>query len=249
MITFRGVTIRQRGRLQGQDRGLFLEPSGLMGVFDGPELRRDMTGRLRHGSFPDDGTLADRVITARGVAIAETWTELQSYRDTLAALSLAGSDVLQVEVDDDTRWCEAFPHGSLKFAEIPGNTVARWQLQWWCPDPWLYGETRRFTGLSQPFHRGSVDAYPKVLFKGDFGAGFQLVVGGGGGTYTYLKPASGATLDVRSMALISSTGQWLTTLLGKPPVIPPFESSPRWWSVNAQGRSGVLQIDVTDTYI
>lgn len=249
LIEFAGRRIRLHGRLRDTDRGLIVEKGGLEGLFDGAPIRRQEVERIGHGSFVTPSTVGDRLITVRGLAVADSWFELQGYRDSLMSLAMEPLGKLTAQVDGEVRWCEAVPHGDAKFKVFPGSTVAQFLIMLWCPLPWLYGESRIYSGTSKPETFGTVPAFPQVTFKGDFSAGFRLVVGDGGGEWTYTKAASNAVLDTRTMQLRSATGALLAVLPGRAPSVSPWKPG-SWWSVSATGgKTGTLEVRVTDTYV
>ncbi|MBN6777437.1 hypothetical protein JRG19_02585 [Pseudoclavibacter alba] len=251
ILTFAGREIRLDNWIYGQQGGLVVLEKGLTGWLDSPEIRREQIDRLGHGSFATPATLSDRLVEVEGLALADSWRKLSALRDNLVSMQLVeDEELLTLQIDGESRYAKALPTGGIKWEADPYQCEARFRVSFWCPDPWIFGDSRVYKGTAaQPRQFGTVNAYPTVKFAGDFGAGFRLVVGSGGGTFEYSKPASGAVLDTRSMALTSSSGALLHTFSGLPPVVRPYDPAPAWWSVDAKSKPGVIEVTVADTYI
>lgn len=250
MILFKGLEFHTRYEHPRHGEGFIVERDKFSGWLNSPAIESEEIQRLGDGSFDVPDRFAARSVKVGGTVRARSMRKLLTYADNFSALRSRELEVLTVELGGVSRWAHARvvrqPRFELVSSPLPR---ARFEVEFWCPDPWIFGEGRVYRGASQPRQYGTVPAYPVVRFTGDFSAGFRLVVGGGGGTFEYLKPASGAVLDTRSMALTSSSGQLLHTFSGAPPVVRPYDPAPAWWSVDAKGKTGVIEVTVADTYI
>ncbi len=230
-----------------------IEPDGFIGWDDGVDVRRDETVLpAGHGSFDAPGYMSSRVVSVAGEFWAQTPQRFEHMRDRLVGLLIeGGADRLTVDQDSGTRWADVRLAAKTTVLENSDKVSARYQVQFWSPKPYRYGETRVFgpgTSVSS-FHYGNVGAAQIIEVTGTMPSGYTVT--GAGRQYVVTQAlASGQThrIDMRTgrlyrnnvlqLGAVSSAGRWQ---------VPP--GAPMTISLSPVAGSGQLTVSLTDTYI
>lgn len=156
VATIKGVTFRS-WKLTGAAQNFMLDDTAITGWFDGAGARRESTQRpISHGDFADPATLAARVISITGVAVASTRAELQKMRDDFIGLLSDGEyTTLTVETGADVRTATVGIEGTPSWIH-QHDTIATFKLDMFAPDPRIYGVERRLSLPGDPIDGGMV---------------------------------------------------------------------------------------------
>lgn len=252
-ITFRGIELV--GDVTGSDaRDRFvLTEGGVTGWDAAVGTRVTKTERpWGHGSFPATALYGDRVVAASGVVNATSPRILTHLLDQLAAIPL-GYDWLQVM--DHNRTLRARAQLESVTADRFKGTMssAKFQVTWWCPEPWKYGHRHQYTAAlgraTQVFHRGTTDAGMQLTVTGPV-TSTQLRFRVGGRALTFLGGIASSqtiTIDTRALTAHDRSGRLLAArLFGEPLTVPPGRVS----NLEVSGAgSGRVTVDIADTYL
>jgi len=135
-----------------------LDPTAVVGWTDGTNIRRDATPRLNsHGDFPEKAEMSARLISFSGTAVATSIVKLQQMRDLLVGTLADGSyDTLKVETVAGTRFSTVGLEGSTSWVQ-QSDLFATWKIDFYAPDPFIYGEARTINlGSSQATSGGGL---------------------------------------------------------------------------------------------
>lgn len=170
-------------RMGEGSEGFFVESDGWDGWDDGVDYRLDEVGIPQaHGSYDLPAFAGSRRLSVSGLCHADSDERLGWYKSQLTGVladGLAGR--VLVEYQGVTSWAMAHRVGS-KFKTIVPGSLARWQLQVWCPDPRKFGDARTFAAGVPAFHYGNFTAAPVLTVSGDSPSGYT-VNGPGGKAY------------------------------------------------------------------
>lgn len=154
----------------GDDVGFFIERGGFAGWESSTDMRLQETARpLSAGSFDEDGFLGSRVVSVSGFAQADQPERLGHMRGTVMGLGARGKRVqVTVDMHGKSLWASARVYGKSSFTDQGDSLTARFQIQFWFPDPQKFGETNAFpAGASATVHHfGNYDAIPAVTVTG-----------------------------------------------------------------------------------
>lgn len=147
------------------DESFVIAPQGLEGWLEGTETRREETPRPgAHGSFDARVFRAARTVSISGSVLASSEAVLHAMIDQLLGVLADGSKG-RLSVQDDhgnVTWVDVRLAGAPSITRHTGHT-ADYQIQFWAPDPWRYGDLRTFSGSgAQVYHRGNGPAFPVV---------------------------------------------------------------------------------------
>lgn len=231
--------------------GFTIASKGFVGWLDGVTQRRDDTPLPQaHGSFDAPGFGAARVVSIQGLCWADSDRKLGWYGRQLTGLLADGgmdrlvANYMGLEAFADMRLAAG---SQTQFStRIPGR-LADYQIQFWAPDPRIFGNTQTFTGTSvTAFHYGNFPADPVVTVVGPQVGGYTIT-GPGGATFTVTQdPGAGhahtidfatglVSLDgVVQSGVVSSADTW---------TIPPGQQ------VAMSISAGSMTVAVKDTFI
>lgn len=257
-----------------------LDPTALTGWDDGTNVRRNATVRpVSSGDFTEPSTFGSRVIGFSGTAIAQTVQGLQALRDVLTGV-LAENEYseLTIQTIASIRYATVGIEGKVEWIKQT-DTVALFRIEFYAPDPYIYGSERTihlnsttYAGgglvypLSYPLNynvqnpvradmsvsnNGNVAAWPKFIVTGDYFSGFTLT-DGGFKRITFAGPVtyqSPVTIDTAKGTATQNNTDQTTMLTER-----------NWFSVSPketlrptftpiQDASGWCVIIIRDTYI
>lgn len=168
-----------------QADGFWLEADGLKGWHDGITYRRNLIPRPgQHGYFDQAPFLDGRTVTLSGFCRADTVGKLDYYRALLSGLA-ANGNLTKLAVQDDTQTLFGYARidAGMQWTLRRASLLAKWQTQFWLPNPRKYGSRNVFTdaktgnGTSAGvtlFHRGTFPASPRCTVTGTMPAGYTL---------------------------------------------------------------------------
>lgn len=154
----------------GDEAGFFMERGGFTGWESSTDMRLQETARpLAAGSFDEDGFLGSRVVSVSGFAQADSPERLGGMRSVVMGLGARGNRVrVTVDMHGKSLWAPARVYGKSSFTDQGDSLTARFQIQFWFPDPQKFGEVHDFpAGTSVTVeNRGNYDAIPAVTVTG-----------------------------------------------------------------------------------
>ena len=190
-----------------------LDEVAIDGWYDGVSTRRTSEPRpTSHGDFRTPATLASRVISLSGTAIAKSPAELHKMRDDLLSIcNDGGYKVISVDTSSiGVRYTAVGLEGKPQWSRKT-DLYATFKLDLFAPDPHVYGEARQYTlpgigytsGMKFPVtyplsygskanyevqnvvNMGNADAWPEIWVYGELPEGFSVTDGRGNWiTYT-----------------------------------------------------------------
>lgn len=195
-------SLTMRSSRSGVGNDFILDPTAVLGWTDGTLARRPKTERVTsHGDFSDTGTMAAREISFSGTAVAKSVGDLHAMRDLFTGVLADGSyGTLSVENNAGKRYATVGLEGTSSWVQMT-DTVAVWKINFYAPDPRVYGARRTTTvkafsnrgGLTYPLqypinynidpeaaqsvvveNRGNSRAWPIVVVTGDYFSGFEF---------------------------------------------------------------------------
>lgn len=206
IIKVAGLTFKSHGQ-QGESH-FRLDPTAVVGWFDGIETRRDTSTRVTGwGDFAEIGRLSSRLITISGTAVASSAAELRLMRDAFIGICADGGyKEFSLETSVDTRYATVTRASKPLWTPLI-DTAAAWSFDFYAPDPRVYGPEERLKvgdaksatgGTSYPVeylidynsdaeaggvvsvtNNGNVEAWPKFVINGEYNSGFSLSNGRG----------------------------------------------------------------------
>lgn len=215
VVTIKDVTFRSSRTGLGNE--YVLDPTALTGWDDGTNVRRSSTVRpVSSGDFVEPSTFSARLISLSGTAVALNRAQLQTMRDRLTGLLAEGEYAeLSVETSVSTRYSTVGLEGKVEWVQQLDN-VAVFRVEFYAPDPYIYGFERTITlgsttaqpgGLKYPLNypmnynsdsttpknqsisnSGNATAWPTFKITGDYFSGFSIT--SGSNKLTYLGPVS-----------------------------------------------------------
>lgn len=210
-------------------------------------VRRDDTQRpSQHGSFSARGYRDGATFSFKGVAKRRTALEMEHLERAVRRIGGDGGwERLSIDEGLGARWADV-GLASVDFDVLGVDpTIAEFQLQFWSPDPRLYGPAADFPAGSAAFNRGNFPASPR------------LMIGAGAGGYTVLGP-NGRVISVTSAPAgaheidFTAGGLYLNGVrqVGALSVFQPWEIPPGIPGMVASisGARSLIQ-RVTDTFI
>lgn len=202
IASIKGVVFRSYNTGMGSD--YILDPTALVGWDDGTTVRRNNTVRpVSSGDFQEPYTFAARSIALSGTAIGSSRRELQNLRDKLTGLLAEGEYAeLSIQTSSDLRYANVGLEGKIEWIQ-QHDTVAIFRIEFFAPDPYIYGAERTLTlnattseaggGQAYPLeyalnynavnvgnvnravtNRGNIAAWPKFKVTGDYFSGFTI---------------------------------------------------------------------------
>lgn len=141
--TIAGVTMRSYKA--GYTKEYILDPTAVSGWTDTANIKRDTTSRMNaHGEFTEKGYMSARLISFSGTAVATTILKLQEMRDTFTGILSDGSyDQLAVTTKGgETRYSTVGLEGSTSWVQ-QSDTSASFKINFYAPDPFIYGPEKR----------------------------------------------------------------------------------------------------------
>lgn len=201
VVTIKGINFRSY-RLGGQGE-FVLDPTALTGWDDGVNTRRAATVRpVSSGDFKEPYTFSSRIIAISGTAIATSRGELQRMHDALSGILAPGEySEIRVQTNAAVRYSTVGLENSLSWVQ-QHDRVAVFRMEFYAPDPYIYGEERIITlgstiaaggGLQyrltyplnynaqnlqafipQMKNNGNAISWPRFKVTGDYYSGFVL---------------------------------------------------------------------------
>lgn len=196
-----GVVFRS---YQLQNPQYVLDPTAIVGWYDGVNVRRDATVRPNAwGDFSEKGRMGARSISLSGSAVANTAGQLVDMRDDFMAILNDGSyRDISVEDGRGVRYATVGLEGSSTWLK-QHDTFAAWRIEFYAPDPRLYSERKYVKvgqrlgigGLDYPLdyplnynesvsgdpslvtNTGNTDSWPEFKVSGTFNSGFTITDG------------------------------------------------------------------------
>lgn len=237
---------------RGPVEGLFVEKDGFTGWESGTEVRRDeVVIPGGHGSFDTPGLLSARVVSISGYAIARSQEKLGHLRGMLTGAGAAG-DKLRIIVDlqGETLWADGRLTGQPSFVDSGGVRRARFQTQFWFPDPRKYGDTRTSASGAGAFHYGNFPASPVITVTGSMPSGYTIT-GPVGRTYVVTQALTSGhahRIDMRTGRLyLDGVLQVGAVSVGQTWAVPGGAAVVH--TLTPVSGTGVLSVAVTDTFI
>lgn len=228
-----------------------IEQDGLQGwLSGGVSMRRDVDDRpTSHGQFSAPGLLSGRMVALEGKVHASSPYDYERKLNMLSAVLADGGDapfVVQGAVTTRavvSRWAEP------QVTPIVYGRLASYQLRLWSPDPRRYGDSATFTS-GPAFHRGTFAAIPLMTVTGNLPGGYTIN-GPAGAQYIVtagLAPGATDRIDMRT-GWVTRNGAPLDGGVSRADtwVIRPGEQVTH--TLSAPSGSGVLTVEVTDTYV
>jgi len=198
-------TLILRSYQTGDTKQFVLDPTAVTGWTDGSNVRRNTTQRLNsHGDFPEKAEMSARLISFSGTAVASSIVKLQEMRDLLVGTLADGSyGSLKVETVAGTRYATVGLEGATSWVQ-QSDLFATWKIDFYAPDPFIYGEDRTVSlGASQATsggglkyiltyplnyntdqslnrgdvltNKGNAEAWPIIKVTGDYADGFTIM--------------------------------------------------------------------------
>jgi hypothetical protein len=248
---------------EGGDKGFFIEPDGLSGWFNRPNMVRASAKRQQAaGSHPFPGYSDERLIVIEGKCYTSSPEEQQHYADRLAGLlEDGGFGRLVVEHEGKALWAEVGLVSQEFDIDVYG-TDASYQVQLLAPDPHKYGKVRRFPkdGTVGPlqevevYHRGNARAYPRFVIEGTITKDYAVYGPGSGDTRKRYK-VNGAVSPGHGNVIDLSDG---TVILDGAVRRGVAEDATTWGvpgntkvshTLDSNGNPATLVAFITDTYI
>lgn len=235
------------GEPADSSQAFVIDPEGWSGWDDGAAVRRTETLRpVGHGAYDAPGFLAPRVTTIGGWIVAPNAATLASMRTDLTAL-LADGDSATLTVETAAGETSAEVRlASQTLVTVTGSELeARFQIQFWAPDPRRYGATHaEGPGPSLSVaHDGNFPAVPTVTVEGPVTAPYTVASQGHSVTVTQsLLAGETHTIDMSTgWVYLDGVLQSAVTSAVDVFTIPPGAG------VTVTGPS-TMTVDVTDTY-
>ncbi|VXC30540.1 conserved hypothetical protein [Microbacterium sp. 8M] len=219
------------------------------GIEGGLAIRRDEVPRPgAHGSFGTPGYLSARVLPFAGHLIQRTADATLNMRHRLIGLGDGQTRRLDVDLDGLFVWMNVAV-ASQPTVAISGSDprVATFDVQFWAPNPRMYGTERTFAAGEQVFQRGNFPADPVIEVTGPRAAytistdtGKSITIGQAlaTGQKHRIEMRTGRLYrdGVLQTGAITAGGTWTI-----PPTSPGI--------VHSISAAGPMSIIVTDTYI
>lgn len=205
-----------------------------------------------HGAFPTAVLRGDRVVAAEGLVHGDSYLDLLHRVEFLAGMP-AEYGWLTVTEFGVSRRAWAVPNLVQCDPVSASELRARFRVEWWCPEPWKYGDERvftaRFGGSAKVRQYGTVPAAPIVRVAGP-ATGSQVTIKVAGRSMRVLGtvPANDfVEVDCRSGVARNKRGQVLSRrVFGDLLEVP--TGTEATMTVTGSG-SGAVSLTVTDTYV
>lgn len=217
-------------------------------LIDGVDVRREEIARpAAHGAFETPGFLTGRAISWGGDIETSNATEQDHAMRRLSGLLAGGRFGRLVVENDSSLWTKVQRGGDFDMNMHLYGRVASYRVQFWAPDPRIYGKVREF-GQGQPaVHYGNFEASPRLIVGA--GSGGYTVTGPGGRQVVVSSgaPAGEHYIDFARGGLFTAAG---VRVPGVVSVFQPWTVGPGVPGVVASitGSRSLVQ-RVTDTYI
>lgn len=230
-----------------------IKPDEFTGWDDGVDMRRDELMRpAGHGAFDAPGYLGSRVTSIGGEFWAQTPVRFEFMRDKLVGLLVdGGMDRLTVDQDNGTRWADVRLAAKTTVIENPDMVSARYQIQFWGPNPRRFGETRVFgpDTIVDSFHHGNFPATQQIDVTGNMPSGYSIWCAGVQFAVTLpLLPGQTHRIDMATGRLYQGgTLQLGAVLAANRWVVPPGATVTI--ALSPVSGSGQIVVRLTDTFI
>lgn len=244
-----GVTFE--GSPRDRDDAFVIAPDGWSGWDDGVAVRREAVSRpSAHGSFAFPGFRDARVVSLSGWIVASSPEKLHHKRDQLLGLLAdGGSGTLTVEQPKGTRWA------TVMLSDTPTVRVrgvseceAEFRVQFWAPDPRMFGEVRDYAAGETAIQYGNFPARPQLIVSGSAASGYTVTGPGGRSVVVSKALTSGQphTIDFARGGLYVGGVRQLRAMT----VYEPWTVGPGLPGAVATVNNGVSLVQrVTDTYV
>lgn len=204
-VVIEGYTIRSH-KIPGVRAQFMLDTTGIIGWFDGVEMRRSAVARpVGGGDFAERGRNGSRVISITGLAEADSRAVLHQMRDDFTSILNHGNfSELKVTSGAGVRYATVGLSSAPSFV-IQTDTFATFKLDLYSPTPEIYGPKKTaylpgmtlLGGLGYPLtyplqfnapvklqstfaeNDGNASAWPIFKVTGDYLSGFTVTNGQG----------------------------------------------------------------------
>lgn len=243
--------IRFEGTPRDRRNAFVIGPEGYGGD-DAPSVRRDTIARSgQHGAHEAPGYRDARVIPLSGWIVAESPLKLQHMRNRLASVLAYGqAGRMTIHRPLGSVWAK------VMLADTPVIKVrgaseceASFQIQFWAPDPRLYGEVHEYAAGQTAIHYGNFPAAPELIVTGPKPGGYTIT---GPGGRQYIVTQSLAAGQTHRIDMVTGW-LYLDGVLQSGAV-----SQARTWEVppglpgavhTITGGTGSLTVRLTDTFV
>lgn len=228
----------------------------LEGWFSGVDVRRNEVPRPQaFGSFSTPGYGSSRVVSVSGLCYATSADQLNYFGDTLTGLLGSGAEgTVLVDMPWGTTTAVGRLASAPQFDVLVWGEIASYQIQFWCPNPRKFGETRTFgpSGTSvSAYQFGNFPASPVLTLGGTMTGGYT-VTGPSGKTFqvdTNVTPTDIHTIDLATGILrIDNTIVTGHTLSADTWTVPPGPGVTHTLTP-VSGTAGTITVTLRDTYI
>lgn len=236
--------------------GFYVENGGLTGWFDGPNTRADQTEIPQgHGDFDVPVFMGSRVISVAGWCHSKDARQMEHFQHQLTGLlAHGGTGRLQVDGPSNSLWADVHRFGQPQFVPEVWGQSARYQVQFWAPDPRKFGETRHFAGGVAAYHYGNFAASPRIYVRATSTMSGGYTINGPAGKKYIVSAALAAghlhTIDMNTGLLYVDgvdTATFGVVAQGDTWAVPPGQSVAVTLTTGA--GAGTLDVAVTDTYV
>lgn len=233
--------------------GVWKRLGELEGWFDSPDPKRKSVQRENgDGNYPSEINYESRLITFAGRVTSKNHEYLHEAGNRLVALPGRGGKQFVVKGHGPTQEAIVDPRGKVSIT-FPTDTRMEFQIPLEAVDPFKYGE-RRYKSVASGssdtvFHRGTVDAWPKVTVSGSMPDGYTVTIDGQAVSVPMGIPSGVThTIDYRRRRLYIN-GELFMGAFGSQNFrsIPPGLRTSV--SLSAPSGSGSAGVTVYDTYI
>jgi hypothetical protein len=233
------------------EQAFVIDPDGWAGWDEGVAMRREEVVRpSSHGSFDTPGYLTPRVTTISGWMVAPTAGDLATMRKQLTGLLADGSSgTLTVETAEGETTASVRLAGQTAVKVSGSEREARFQIQFWSPDPRRYGVTHTYgpgSSVSTVEHDGNFPAVAELTVAGSSGGGYT-VTGPDSRLITVTTPLVTGhphTIDMRTGSLVVDG----VRVVGGFSVYQPW-SVPAGATVTVSVSAGTVTVQVRDTFV
>ncbi|WP_136043215.1 MULTISPECIES: hypothetical protein [unclassified Microbacterium] len=226
------------------DRFLMINPGGYKR--SSAVRREDISRPLAHGSFGTQGYREGQVFTFEGVAKRAHSFEMEALENHVRGICADGGwSKLTIDGGTGSQWANV-GLSSIDFDVLGVDPrLAEFQIQFWAPDPRLYGEQRDFAGGQPALNHGSFPATPRLLVGA--GSGPYTVTGANGRIVTVsAAPNAAHEIDFATGGLFLNGIRQINAIA----VYQPWDVPPGLPGVTATiSGSRTLVQRVTDTFI
>jgi len=238
--------------MQGDDAdalGLNISEDAFTGWDDAPDSSYDETSIPgEDGSWDVEVTLASRLVSVEGYCLADSIGKLGWWKGALnGQMARPAARPFVVEKFETVQWALAHAVG-VKFPVFGGQTFADFKMDFWMPNPRIFGATGIFAEGQAAVQYGNRGATPVFTVNGTRPSGYTIG-GPGGRVLTVIAPVVTGHPHVFDMATgeLTIDGALVDgkVTVGDTWQVPPGTA----WTHTITGGSGPFQTALTETSI